>query len=154
MTAPTVDDYFSDRDLALEEQLNDAGVGDIIGRSGSRSFKDLAKQHTGPLRRGGECLMQRDPKKIFEKIEGHIKRQHRLSENRAEEGQHYVALRNGAQFSFLEKTEDRSVIKQAWAPGMEGGQAAVPNKMDDLCKKLINQLVVDDFLPNPKPSGD
>lgn len=155
----TVGDYEfgTDADSALEEALDGAGVTEALGNSeGGGSLSELQQEFAGPMRKGaGYLLEERDPKRIFKQIDEEIKRQKRLAKNRDEQGKHYKAVQNGNPFSYLEKTEDRSVWEAKVPPFMEGVDAPpVPNKMADLGKKLINQMLVDDFMPNPKPDGD
>jgi hypothetical protein len=84
-----------------------------------------------------------------------VQRQDRVARNREEKAKHWARVREQQPFAFLEKNEDRSIYQGDPGAGRRRRRRpAVPNKMDDLCNKIICQILVDDFLPNPKPDGD
>lgn len=153
----TVGDFFDEHeDVALEEALDRSGVLDAMDGGEGMSLGDLQRQFAAPMRKGaGYLLEEKSPQKILKFVEDEIRRQERLAKNRDEQGKHYEAVRDGNPFAYLEHSEDRSVWEAKVPPFMEGVDTPpVPNKMADLCKKLVNQITVDDFLPNPKPDGD
>lgn len=145
-------DYATDDQL--ESSLNAAGLGsdepDDAGESG-------VEDDTLPLpREAGKLLSERDPGRVFKAIDDIVQRQERLARNREEKKRHWDKVREGEPFAYLEHNEDRSIFKATVAPGVDADAtgSAIPNKMDDLCNKVISQLLADDFLPDPKPDGD
>src|SRR4051812_16650645 len=128
MTAPPtadpeyagVDEYFA-QDGALDDALNDAGIDEMMdaGKSRAPSGKD-PKRHTEPIPGGGMLLEQPDWKKVYKALDSTIRRQERVANNRSEEEKHLKRVVRGVPFSYLEKSEDRSVYK-----------AALPDFVDD-----------------------
>lgn len=144
------------------DELDDQQVDDS---NSSGSASDTADQkpptagagqvdETAPIPGGGPLLEEASPKKVFTMIHREIQSQKRLARNRNEEDVHYDSVRRGVGFSYLEKSEDRSIIKRALPPGIDDTTQPIPNKIDDLCNKIVSQILVDPFLPNPKPDGD
>lgn len=166
MTNPfpgSVDEYFqSDGDTAadslqpgespLEHSLTGAG---IIADDNADNQGDRAKilQDLAPIPNGGALLEQRNARKILKAIEKGLDSQERLRKNREEEGKHWDLVSDGCQFSILEKSEDRSIYKQLFPPGVDETPLPIPNKVADLQRKIISQVLVDKFLPDPKPDG-
>lgn len=109
---------------------------------------------TAPIPGGGLLLEEPNPKRVFKLVHDEVMSQERLAKNREEQDKHYDSVRRGVPFSFLEKSEDRSIIKRSLPPGITDTQQPVPNKLDDLATKIVSQVLVDAYLPNPKPDGD
>ena len=157
MTPPEFGDYGEQGDFntdgQLEDALNAAGLDELdLDRDASAA---KLPDDVLPIPGGGKLLEEPDPAKVFKLIDGIVRRQDPIARNREEKRKHWRRVRGGVPFSFLQKDEDRSSYRAELAPGVEdvGGQP-VPNKMDDLCSKIISQILTDDFLPNPKPDGD
>lgn len=129
----------------------DAQGGSDDEETGGPSPDELAiRRALQPIMGGGELLEEPSPAKIFTQLNEEVLRHERLAKNRDEARKHYEALRAGSQFTILEKSDDLSIYKQIFLPGQEGGAVTpVPNKISDLCDKIINQVLVDPPLPKP-----
>lgn len=143
------EEYFDDGSAAELDQLLDGGADDDTDPREQED--DLAiRRALQPIPGGGELLEEPSAAKIFKQVDEEVLRHERLARNRDEAAKHYEALRGGSQFSILEKSDDLSIYKQIWPPGQEGGPTSpVPNKIQDLCDKVINQVLVDPPLPKP-----
>lgn len=161
MTAPpSLEDFFSDDEHAdteslsngegpLEDALTSAGVLSGKPKAGAaKILRDLA-----PIPTGGWLLAQRNTRKIFKAIEAGLDSQERIRKNREEESRHWDLVLEGCQFSILEKSEDQSIYKQLFPPGVSDAPQPIPNKVADLKRKIISQILVDKFLPDPRPDG-
>lgn len=151
-----LDELLEGGEEETDEALNRAGVGDIVGAGEGSTFAALQREFAPPMRKGaGQLLEEKDPRKVFWPIDNTVLRQERLAKNREEQAKHYKAVRGGNPFSYIEKTDDRSVYKQAVPPFLDADESSpIPNKMASLCQTIINQMLVDAFQPNPKPDGD
>lgn len=150
---------FDDLDLdigALEIALDQDPAGDDALAAAGLTDEDgtIAIDEAAPIPGGGPILEEEDPAKVFKMIDEEVRSQEPLAKNRAEKDKHYDRVRRNVGFTYLEKSEDQSVVKATLAPGVEDRGQAVPNKVDDVCTKIVNQVLVDQFLPNPKPDGD
>lgn len=159
MTAPTtdqeyagVDEYFAG-DGALDDALTDAGIDELLDEGPAKKTGLDPKRHIAPIPGGGK-LLEANWQTVYKILSEAVQRQERLRRNRAEEALHCERIARNVPFSYLEKSEDRSVYKAALPPFIEDTGHPVPNKVADLRKKIVSQLTVDDFLPNPKPSSD
>lgn len=140
-------DSFDDKDEDLEHLLD--------GVPTSRYHaQGPADDERAPIPGGGAWLEETDENKLFREIDKAVQRQERLATNRDEIGKHYDRIRAGQQFSILEKSEDRAVYKAILPPGIDENAQPIPNKIEDLCSKIISQVLVDPPLPDPKADGD
>lgn len=146
--------------LPNEEYFDDASADELDLRQGADDDDDqneapnqdelAIRRALQPIQGGGELLEEPKVQKIFRQLHEEVLRHERLAKNRDEAAKHYEALRAGSQFSILEKSEDLSIYRQIFPPGQEGGPTSpVPNKIQDLCDKVINQILVDPPLPKP-----
>jgi hypothetical protein len=141
--------FDDDRDQAVDA-LESAGV-----PSGEEQYASGGDDDpTGPIPGGGALLEEESAAKVFKAIDRMVQRQDRLAKNREQTGIHYDRIKNGCQFSILEKSEDRSVYEAVLPPGVQDVEQPIPNKVLDLCGKQVSQILVDPPLPNPKPEGD
>lgn len=101
----------------------------------------------------GYLLEEQDDTKVFKAIDEEVVAQEPLAKNREAARKWAAAVRRGEQFATLEKDEDRAVWKYVEPPG-EGRPNPIPNKADDLCRKIVSQVIVDLPLPDPKPATD
>lgn len=138
---------FDDTDESVATELEKAGV--KAPKVGEFSGID----ETSPIPGGGP-LLEKDAKAVFSMLQREDKAQFRLRNNRAQQDLHFDRVRRNIPFSTLIKSEDRSVWKADLPDGITDNGLPVPNKIDDLCTKVVSQVVVDAFLPNPKPDGD
>ena len=101
----------------------------------------------------GYLLEEQDEKKVFKAIDAIVESQEPLAKNREEARKHRAAIRSNIPFSVLDKDEDRNVWKHRLPPG--GNQPSpIPNKADDLCRKIVSQVIIDLPQPDPKPATD
>ena len=153
MDRASIDQYFEDSPLddVLDDTRTSESGDDPAARSGAGGPPGLTSAIPG----GGTLLEEPDARKVFKVVEKTIKGQERLAKNRLERAKFCKGLANGAQFLYLDKTEDRSVYKCNPAPFTSvDDRQPVPNKVADLKRKIISQLLADDYLPNPKAGGD
>jgi hypothetical protein len=127
-----------ERDLATQV-LEDAGI-DAYDDTGVRKLARTAlaqddEDDTAPIPGGGELLEESDAGKIYKTIDRAVMSQERLAKNRDEKGKHFDRLRNGCQFSILEKSEDQSVYQAILPPGVDDIPQPIPNKVLDLSRK-------------------
>lgn len=106
-----------------------------------------------PFEGKGYLLEEEDDAKVFRAIDDEVKAQEPLAKNREAKRKWRAAVRAGEQFATLEKDEDRNTWKYCEPPG-EGKPNPVPNKADDLCRKIVSQIIVDLPQPDPKPATD
>ena len=99
-------------------------------------------------------LLEADDKTVFETIHATVKRQEPLAKNRDAKDKHWSRVRRGIPFSTLTKDEDRSTWKADLPPGIDDKSQPIPNKADDLCRKIGAQVMVDPPVPDPKPATD
>jgi hypothetical protein len=153
-----VDEYFqSDRsesfrptDSQLEETLDDIGYG---ASKVSDADRTQAEQDLQPIQGGGALLEEPDATKLFRTIDRSVLRQERLARNREEARKHWNYVLGGCDFSVLDKDEDRSILQQSFPPGVDDAPQPIPNKVADCAKTIVSQVLVDPFLPDPKPDG-
>lgn len=157
MGTSLLDDFDLDGDRLSEMyEGTDQDVEDALGAAGVKSgYKKAAPvDETAPIPGAGLLLELPDAKKVFAKIDKEVRAQRRLRENREQYDLHYDRVRRNVPFSFILKSEDRSIVKADLPPGVTDSGQPIPNKIDDLCTKIVSQVLVDPFLPNPKPDGD
>lgn len=144
----------------LEESPETRGAGD--GSSGDDETPthygrppegEPVVDNTAPIPGGGALLAERDPARLFRTIDKAVERQDRLARNRHEEGTHWERVKRGTPFARLHKSEDRATIRAVLPPGVDD-TTGVPNKVLDVSKRIIAQVVVDPFLPNPRAEGE
>lgn len=101
----------------------------------------------------GYLLEEEDHTKVFKHIDQIVEAQEPLAKNREEARKHRAAIRSNRPFSVLEKDEDRNVWKQRFIGG-SSEPSPIPNKADDLCRKIVSQVIIDLPQPDPKPATD
>ena len=106
-----------------------------------------------PMAGKGYLLEEPDEKKVFKHIDGIVESQEPLAKNREEARKHRAAIRSNVPFSVLDKDEDRNVWKHKLPPG-GNTPSPMPNKADDLCRKIVSQVIIDLPQPDPKPATD
>lgn len=102
----------------------------------------------------GALLEEQDEKKVFKAIDSIVERQETLAKNREAARKHWGRVRRGVPFSVLNKSEDSAVWTAELPPGVTDTPSPIPNKGDDLCRKIVAQIVVDIPQPDPKPAND
>jgi hypothetical protein len=147
--ADSMGDSLSLGDGKLEDTLNEIGY----QTKQDPAAASRAESELQPIPNGGPLLEEPSAAKIFKTIHKEIERQEPLAKNREESGKHWGLIASGAQFTVLEKNEDLSIYKQAFVPGFDSTPQPIPNKIADLKKKIISQVLVDPPLPDPKPDG-
>lgn len=118
---------------------NDAGASALMGQ-------DFAGK--------GYLLEEPDDKKVFKAIDEIVEQQEGIAKNRDAARKHRARVRAGVPFSVLNKDEDRNVWTAELPPGASAQPSPIPNKADDLCRKIVSQVVVDLPAPDPKPATD
>lgn len=98
-------------------------------------------------------LLEADDQKAFTEIDRLWRRQDGLAASRMAQDTHWTAIKGGYQFSSLYKVPNQDVYQQQFPPGPLQ-RAAVPNKQADLCRKLVETLMVDAAKPDPQPETD
>jgi hypothetical protein len=156
-TTMGVDEYFqSDASDAgrSDEQPGDDSIDQLsYGRSAQNADRAKAEQDLAPIPGGGPLLEESNTAKIFKSIDRDVKGQERLAKNREEQRKHWTYVLGGCQFSTLDKSEDQSIYRQQFPPGIEDVPQPIPNKVQDLANSIVSQVLVDPFVPNPKPDG-
>lgn len=102
----------------------------------------------------GYLLEETDDKKVFKAIDETVESQEQLAKNRDAARKHRARVRAGVPFSVLNKDEDRNVWTAELPPGASAQPSPIPNKADDLCRKIVSQVIVDLPAPDPKPATD
>lgn len=102
----------------------------------------------------GYLLEEQDDKKVFKAIDEEVIAQEPLAKNRLAASKHRGRIRRGVPFSTLSKDEDRGVWTAELPPGVSDTPSPIPNKADDLCRKIVSQVIVDLPQPDPKPATD
>jgi len=103
----------------------------------------------------GPLLSEPDERVVFEMLEDDIQMGEPLAGNQHEEIKRNRAWREGKRFVRLEMklVQDRAVYK--FVDHGRGYTGSLPNKVDDLCRKIVAQVTVDPPEPEPSPrSGD
>jgi hypothetical protein len=103
---------------------------------------------------GKGYLLEADDVEVFETIHSLVKGQEPLAKNREAKDKHWSRVRRGIPFSTLTKDEDRSLWKAELPPGIDDRTQPIPNKADDLCRKMGAQVMVDPPIADPKPATD
>lgn len=155
METSALDDFDLNPDR-LAEVFDDTGAGEELERAGVTYRQKTAPtvDETAPIPGAGPLLEEPKAAKVFSTIDREVRSQERLRKNRQQQDIHYDRVRRGVPLSYLIKSEDRSIIKAELADGISDSGLPIPNKIDDLCTKVVSQVSVDPFLPNPKPDGD
>lgn len=157
MGSSILDDFdLKEEDLAGMRDESDADVDEALSGAGVKrpaAAQTSEVDETLPIPGGGP-LLEAPAKKMFSMLDKEVRAQHRLRMNRAQADIHFDRVRRNVPFSMLIKSEDRSIIKADLPEGVTDSGLPIPNKIDDLCTKVVSQSVVDPFLPNPKPDGD
>ena len=99
-----------------------------------------APEQIDPFTGKGYLLEEQDEKAVFEFIHQTVKRQEPLAKNREAKDKHWTRVRRGIPFSALTKDEDRSLWKAELPPGIDDKSQPIPNKADDLCRKIGSHL--------------
>lgn len=102
----------------------------------------------------GYLLEEPDEKKVFKAIDELVEAQEGLAKNREAARKWRAAIRSNKPFAVLEKNADRSVWEYKPAPGGDDQPSPIPNKADDLNRKIVSQIIVDLPAPDPKPATD
>lgn len=115
--------------------------------------KDAAQEQ--PAAPGASrSLLELDDKAVFAAIDQTIEGQEPLAKNREAARKHRARVRRGVPFSTLKKDEERGIWTAELPPGVSENPAPIPNRADDLCRKIVSQVIVDLPLPDPKPATD
>lgn len=102
----------------------------------------------------GFLLDEPDEAKVFKAIEREWKDDETARRNRVQRKKRNKWWRQGKRFARLEdKIEDKGLIKATLPPGMSS-QPPMPNKVDDLCRKIVAQVTVDPPAPEVEPETD
>ena len=99
-------------------------------------------------------LLTADDKTVFETIDKLVEAQEQLAKNREAARKHRGRVRAGIPFSVLNKDEDTNVWRAELPPGGSNQPSPIPNKADDLNRKIVSQVIVDLPQPDPKPATD
>lgn len=102
----------------------------------------------------GALLEEQSESKVFKAIDSIVERQEALAKNREAARKHWGRVRRGVPFSVLNKSEDSATWTAELPPGVTDTPSPIPNKADDLCRKIVAQIVVDIPQPDPKPAND
>lgn len=102
----------------------------------------------------GKLLEEPNDKKLFQSIDSEVKAQEKLAKNREQLAKHLGRIRRGVPFSTLEKNEDKATWRATLPPGVTDTPQPIPNKADDLCAKIVSQVLTDEFRPEPKPQDE
>lgn len=124
------------------------------GTSNEMALAAAQKKYTAPIPDGGPLLEQADESKVFRSIDKDVLRQEPLAKRRCESQKHWEFVRAGCSFSVLNKSEDQSVYRQDFPPGIDNAPLPIPNKIDDVCTKMVSQVIVDTPLPKAIAEGD
>lgn len=94
----------------------------------------------------------KDPVLRFRTVDGLVRSQDRLAQNRWAIDLYHRRVRSNVAFAYLEKVPNQAV----WIAKMPIGvsrerSASTPNKADDLCNKVENALMADPAKPSPQP---
>lgn len=111
-------------------------------------------QQADPFTGKGALLEEQDDAAVFEAIHAIVKRQEPLAKNRDAKDKHWSRVRRGIPFSTLTKDEDRSTWKADLPPGIDDRSQPIPNKADDLCRKIGSTVMADPPIADPKPATD
>lgn len=103
----------------------------------------------------GPFLEDEDPV-VFKEIHNLVLRQEPLAKNRKALDDYYTACKNGHSLWFnLTKIQDQDIYKCELMPGANAiVKTAVPNKLADLCCKIVETLMVDPPQPSPQAEND
>lgn len=112
------------------------------------------KAPADPMTGMGPLLEEQDDKKVFKAIHAEVQAQEKLAKNRFELAKHLGRIRRGIPFSTLTKNEDKATWKAELPPGVTDSPQPIPNKADDLCAKIVSQVLTDPFKPEPKPEDE
>lgn len=128
------------------------------GASGTNADSFMQVQGTPgeaqPLQGMGE-LLEADDADVFSALHNLNLRQERLSKNRLAQDKHWTRIKQGYQWSALEKVQDQDIYRAVLPPGSDPLRpAAVPNKAADLCNKLVETIMVDPPQPAPQAETD
>ena len=132
--------------LDLPSALHSAALG---GKSPDAANGPDTEQPRGPF-------LDLDIAQVFKAVHQLVMRQEQLAKNRLAIDTYYTHVKRGhGLFYRLEKEPDRNTYKCVIAPGTSAlTQAAVPNKLADLCHKVVETLMVDPPAPSPRAETD
>lgn len=93
---------------------------------------------------------------VFKAVHNLVLRQERLAKNRLAIDSYWTHVKRGhGLFYRLEKLPDRDQFRCAMAPGTSAlTLSPVPNKLADLCSKIVEALMQDPPAPDPKAETD
>ena len=114
----------------------------------------LPKPPTDSMAGMGPLLEEEDEGKVFKAIHQEVIAQEKLAKNRSELAKHLGRIRRGIPFSTLTKNEDKATWRAELPPGVSDTPQPIPNKADDLCGKIVSQILTDAFKPDPKPEDE
>lgn len=111
---------------------------------------------TGAPFEGMGPFLENDDPDVFKEIHQLVLRQEPLAKNRKALDDYYTACKNGHALYFnLTKVQDQDLYKCELMPGANSlVKAAVPNKLADLCCKIVETLMVDPPQPSPQAEND
>src|SRR3990167_4073050 len=120
-------------------------------RKTPRRLPDAQPSRFSPV---GVTLEDVGPQIRFKTIDALVRSQDRLAKNRFAIDTHYDRLFRGVPFSRLEKIPNQSI----WVAKLPNGltkesTAAVPNKAQDLCHKVVDTILADPPKLIAHPSG-
>jgi hypothetical protein len=97
-----------------------------------------------------------DPKAVFKALHQLVIRQEPLAKNRLAIDTYWTHVKRGHGLNFrLEKIPDKDQWKCAIVPGTATlSTSAVPNKLADLCSKVVETLMQDPPAPHPHAEND
>jgi len=139
--------------------------GGTAGQTGVNSRPDQTPQGTAPSESGdeppdqfaglGPFLEDEDPV-VFRAVQNLVQRQEPLAKNRYAQDEYWTQVKQGyGDYYKLEKLPDQDRWKCSVAPGASSlSLAPVPNKASDLCRKVVEALMVDPPKASPKAEND
>jgi hypothetical protein len=131
-----------------------AGANAALG--GSQGDPDQASTEQPSPFAGMGPFLEDDDAQVFKAIDLLVYRQEPLAKNRFAMDEYYTFVKNGhGLFVRLEKVQDQAIWRCEMAPGANAlTHSAVPNKLADLCCKVVETLLVDPPQPNPEAEND
>jgi hypothetical protein len=134
--------------VAAEQEQPTASSNGVVAASESEKAPQGEFAGLGPL------LEEEDDKKVFKAIHKENLAQEKLAKNRSELAKHLGRIRRGIPFSTLTKNEDKATWRAELPPGVTDTPQPIPNKADDLCGKIVSQVLTDPFKPEPKAQDE
>lgn len=115
-----------------------------------------APQAPGNPLEGMGPFLELEPEDVFRAVHNLVLRQERLAKNRLAIDRYWSHVKDGhGLFYRLEKVPDQDRYRCAQAPGTSAlTLSPVPNKLADLCNKVVEALMQDPPAPDPKAEND